>query len=168
MAASQESGDADHLEQLYQADLSHIAPYPVGDAAIFDASGHILLIQRKDNGLWAMPGGFFEVGETPAEGTCREAYEETGLHVEPVTLCGVYDSRLCGTQSTTHLYQFVFLCHPCDASVQPVVTEETLGVGWFPQDTLPPLDPGHGGRIADACRCWRGETLVALFDPLVS
>lgn len=168
MVASQESSDADHLEQLYQADLSHQAPYPVGDAAIFNGAGAILLIQRKDNGLWAMPGGFFEVGETAAEGTCREALEETGLHVEPVTLCGVYDSRLCGTQSTAHLYQFVFLCRPRDEFVQPVVTEETLGVCWFAQDSLPPLDPGHAARIADAFECWRGQIPGAIFDPFTS
>jgi ADP-ribose pyrophosphatase YjhB (NUDIX family) len=51
------------------------------DAAIFDHSGRILLIQRADNGRWAMPGGAAEVGETPSEAVVREVREETQLDV---------------------------------------------------------------------------------------
>jgi len=57
----------DDIERQYHADLGHVAPYPVGDAAVFDEAGRILLIRRQDNGLWAMPGGAFEVREAPAE-----------------------------------------------------------------------------------------------------
>src|SRR3712207_4248329 len=64
--AAQDTRDADTVEQIYHADLTHFAPYPVGDAAIINEAGQILLIQRKDDRLWAMPGGGFEVGETPA------------------------------------------------------------------------------------------------------
>ena len=71
--ATQDVRDVETIERLYHEDLSHFTPYVAGDAAIFDHEYRILLIQRKDNGLWAMPGGDFEVGETPAEGACREA-----------------------------------------------------------------------------------------------
>ena len=96
--ATQDARDGDAIEQIFSADPWHLAPYPCGDAAIFNARGEILLIQRADDQLWAMPGGAFEVGETPAEGACREAWEETGVAVEPLALVGVYDSRLCGTK----------------------------------------------------------------------
>jgi len=111
-----------------------------------------------------MPGGAFEVGETPAEGACREAWEETGIAVEPVALSGVYDSRLCGSRSTYHLYQFVFLCRPRDPESRPTLSNETLDVGWFTDGTLPPLSPGHERRLNDACRRWRGEVREAIFD----
>lgn len=103
MFATQDTRPVDDVERQYHADLGHVAPYPVGDAAVFDAAGRILLIRRLDNGLWAMPGGAFEVGETPAEGACREAWEETGIEVEPVALSGVYDSRLCSNLTPYHL-----------------------------------------------------------------
>ncbi|HMN26753.1 MAG TPA: NUDIX hydrolase N-terminal domain-containing protein, partial [Caldilineaceae bacterium] len=78
---AQASGEApETLEPLRGTVLAHATPLAVGDAAIIDAAGRILLIQRADNGLWAMPGGAFEVGETPAEGAVREALEETGVH----------------------------------------------------------------------------------------
>ena len=79
--ATQDARDGDAIEQIFSADPWHLAPYPCGDAAIFNARGEILLIQRKDDQLWAMPGGAFEVGETPAQGACREAWEETGVAV---------------------------------------------------------------------------------------
>ena len=162
--ATQDARDGDAIEQLFSADPWHMAPYPCGDAAIFNARGEILLIQRADDQLWAMPGGAFEVGETPAEGACREAWEETGVAAEPLALVGVYDSRLCGTRTRAHLYQFVFLCRPRDPAAQPIVSNETLDVRWYAEATLPPLSPGHAHRIADAFRCWRGERREAVFD----
>src|SRR5688572_19907774 len=85
------------LEPLRATVFSHATPFVVGDAAIIDDVGRMLLIQRSDNHEWAMPGGAFEVGETPAQGAVREALEETGVYCEPVTLTGVFDSRLCGS-----------------------------------------------------------------------
>ncbi|MBV9615978.1 MAG: NUDIX hydrolase N-terminal domain-containing protein [Ktedonobacteraceae bacterium] len=85
------------------------APFPTGDGAVIDDAGRILLIRRSDNGLWAMPGGGLEVGETPSQGIVREVLEETGVTCEPITLIGIYDSRLCGTPSLYQLYQLSFL-----------------------------------------------------------
>jgi hypothetical protein len=56
------------MEPLRAPIFSRPSPISVGDAAVIDDVGRILLIQRADNGLWAMPGGALEVGETPAEG----------------------------------------------------------------------------------------------------
>lgn len=161
--AAQDVRDAHEIEQTYTGNLTHVSAYSCGDAAIINDRGEILLIQRKDDHLWAMPGGFFEVGETPAEGACREAWEEIGVAVEPIALVGVYDSRFCGTRSNAHLYQFVFLCRLCQDDAQPGISNETLDVRWFAQAGLPPLSPGHAKRIAGAFQCWRGEQR-AVFD----
>jgi 8-oxo-dGTP pyrophosphatase MutT (NUDIX family) len=162
--ATQDVRDGDAIEQLFSSDPWHLAPYPWGDAAIFKSGGKILLIQRADDQLWARPGGAFEVGETPAQGACREAWEETGVEVEPLALVGVYDSRLCGTKSRAHLYQVVFLCRPRDPDAQPIVSNETLDVRWYDEAALPALSLGHAQRIADAFRCRRGQQREAIFD----
>ena len=162
--AQQDGREIGTVEQTFRDDPWHMAPYPCGDAAIFNERGEILLVQRKDDQLWAMPGGAFEVGETPAEAACREAWEETGVDVEPLVLVGVYDSRLCGTRSRAHLYQFVFLCCPTHPDAQPIVSNETLDARWYAEAALPPLSPGHATRIADALRCWRGELNMPIFD----
>ncbi|MGQ0603860.1 MAG: NUDIX domain-containing protein, partial [Anaerolineales bacterium] len=59
-------------------------------ALIRDARGQLLFQQRGDFDWWGLPGGVLELGETLAECCIREAREETGLHVEPVKLVGVY------------------------------------------------------------------------------
>ena len=158
------------IEPLRGPIFSRPTPLAVGDAAVIDGEGRILLIQRADNGKWAMPGGALEVGETPAEGVVREALEETGVHCRPISLVGVFDSRLCGTTSRFHLYQFVFLCEPLNRQevVEPSHAIEVTDKGWFPEDGLPEnLDPGHRLRIPEAFRVWHGDGR-AFFDRGVS
>lgn len=148
------------LEPLRGTVLQHTTPFAVGDAAIIDDMGQILLIRRADNGLWAMPGGVLEVGETAAEGVVREALEETGVYSEAIGLIGIFDSRYCGTESRHHLYHIQFLCRPLNKPVesQPTHAHEVLETAWFREDALPAtIDLGHRSRIPVAFQVWRGE-----------
>ena len=52
--------------------------------------GQVLLIQRSDNGLWALPGGAQDIGESVAQAAVREVEEETGIRVEVESISGVY------------------------------------------------------------------------------
>jgi ADP-ribose pyrophosphatase YjhB (NUDIX family) len=156
----------DQIEPFRGPIFSTPTPFSGADAAVIDDQGRILLIRRADNGRWAMPGGALEVGETPAAGAEREALEETGVHCRAVALVGVFDSRLCGTVSRFHLYQFLFLCEPLghEPSAAPSHAVEVLGAAWFPEDGLPEdLDPGHRTRIPEAFRVWHGDSR-AFFD----
>lgn len=155
----------EHLDALRNTLLSRPTPFSVGDAAVINENGEILLIRRADNGLWAMPGGALEVGETPAEGVVREALEETGVHCEAVRFVGIFDSRYCGSATAHHMYQFLFLCRPLDrAQETPSHALETLDVQWFPENGLPDeIDPGHVSRIPEAFRVWHGDN-QAYFD----
>jgi ADP-ribose pyrophosphatase YjhB (NUDIX family) len=63
---------------------------PAVTAVVANEAGEILLQRRADNGLWALPGGVVEVGESVAQAVLREVKEETGLDVEPVGIVGVY------------------------------------------------------------------------------
>lgn len=155
------------LEPLRTTVFARPAPFPVADAAVIDDAGKILLIRREDNGLWAMPGGALDVGETPAQGAVREVLEETGYTCEPVALIGVYDSRFCGTPSLYHLYKISFLCRPLFNIARidpPSYAHEVLESRWFAERELPDdLDPGHVSRIPEAFRMWHGDTR-AFFD----
>jgi ADP-ribose pyrophosphatase YjhB (NUDIX family)/2-polyprenyl-3-methyl-5-hydroxy-6-metoxy-1,4-benzoquinol methylase len=137
----------EEIERTLFDRLTHLAPVPVADAAVVDDDDRILLIRRADDGLWAMPGGGYNMGETPVEGAVRETREETGYVVEPIDLVGVHDSRYCGSRSALQLYQFVFLCRV--VSRQEITTpHEVTDVRWFAPSELPELSPGHGIRIA--------------------
>jgi ADP-ribose pyrophosphatase YjhB (NUDIX family) len=63
---------------------------PSASAIVTDELGRILLIKRRDNELWALPGGGHDIGETIEETAIREVKEETGLDVEIVALTGIY------------------------------------------------------------------------------
>jgi ADP-ribose pyrophosphatase YjhB (NUDIX family) len=70
------------------------APVECAGAVVRDATGRLLLIRRgrpPAAGLWSLPGGRIEPGETSAEAAAREVREETGLEVEigPVVITAV-------------------------------------------------------------------------------
>ena len=52
--------------------------------------GAILLERRADSGMWGLPGGRVEPGESVAASAVREVLEETGLRVELTRLIGIY------------------------------------------------------------------------------
>jgi len=52
--------------------------------------GKFLMIQRSDNGLWAVPGGAQDIGETTRQAAIREVYEETGYQIEIAGISGIY------------------------------------------------------------------------------
>jgi len=61
------------------------APTVCAGAVIRDGEGRLLLVRRgraPSAGLWSVPGGRVEVGETPAQAAVREVREETGLDVK--------------------------------------------------------------------------------------
>lgn len=59
-------------------------------AVVRDDEGRVLMIERSDNGLWALPGGAQEIGEDVAGAVRREVLEETGVEVDVVGLSGIY------------------------------------------------------------------------------
>ncbi len=155
----------EELEPIRGTVISRPTPFPVGDAAVIDDQGRILLMQRSDDHTWAMPGGGLEVGETPAAGVVREVFEETGVRCQAIALVGVFDSRLWGLVSRHHMYAYTVLCNPTGEIISNYTGEETLDTGWFAEDALPEdIHPGHAGRIPVAFRVWRGDGR-SYFDP---
>ena len=146
----------DELRPIFRDDLTIRTPLAVVDTAVFDDAGQLLLIQRADDGSWALPGGACDLGEAPATGAVREVWEETGYQVEPTALLGVFDSRLCGQRSSRHLYHFLFAGRVIGG--KPIITDETRAVQWYAQDAVPwdALSPGHEARIRFAWT-WHGS-----------
>ncbi|MEN8181399.1 MAG: NUDIX domain-containing protein [Myxococcota bacterium] len=117
----------------------------------------LLLMQRSDNGLWGLPGGYVEPGESVMEAVAREVGEETGVRVFVGRLVGVYSdpARQVIAYPDGNRVQAVNLCFEALEVERGEATtpEESLGSGYFPFDALPEaLVPIHAIRIADACR----------------
>ena len=60
--------------------------------ALRDGDGRVLLARHIETGIWGLPGGGVEPGETPADAAVREFWEETGLLVRLTRLVGVFGS----------------------------------------------------------------------------
>ena len=63
-------------------------------AAVFDAAGRVLLVQRgrpPRTGSWGLPGGLLELGETLAAGAQREVLEECGVETAIGDIAGVFE-----------------------------------------------------------------------------
>src|SRR5215472_6208806 len=66
----------------------------VGVAAVVLRDDEILLVRRGREplrGMWSLPGGLLELGETTAEGVAREVLEETGIRVRPAEIVATID-----------------------------------------------------------------------------
>jgi ADP-ribose pyrophosphatase YjhB (NUDIX family) len=149
------------IAAIWARDVGYVTPRVGVGAAIFDEQGGLLLQKRLDSGLWALPVGFCEVGETPTEGIAREVREETGLIVRPERLLGVYDCR-GGPWLLHHLYNIVFWCSVQSGRLTP--TTEAPVADYFHQDGLPEILGHHAQAVADAFTAWNGGSPAAAFD----
>lgn len=149
------------IREGWAKDVGYVTPKVGVGAAISDDEGKLFLMQRPESGLWALPVGFAEVGETAASGIEREVREETGLEVRATRLLGVYHRLPSG--NLHHLYNIVFWCIIEGGTL--TLTDEALAQGYFTRDSLPSLVPHHRKAIADAFAMWHDGWDGPAFDP---
>jgi len=56
--------------------------------------GRILLVKERQDGLWTMPGGWADVGDSPAKTAVKEVFEESGYHVRATRMLACLDRLL--------------------------------------------------------------------------
>ncbi len=99
--------------------------------------GKILLIQERTDERWAMPGGWADLGNTPASVAEREVWEESGYHVKAEKVVAVLDANRVEPMEFYHAFKIIFLCTLVDG--EPRTSNETMAVGFFDLNELPPL-----------------------------
>ncbi|MEV0492008.1 NUDIX hydrolase [Streptomyces atratus] len=142
----------------------HLLWLPGVNAVVRDGFGRVLLHRRSDSGRWSLLSGILEPGEDPAAGVVREVEEETGVRVVVERLAAVTVSpRVRHPNGDLAQYlELVFVCRPTGADqVARVADDESLEVGWFAPDAMPPLRESVRERIALAL----ADQPLAWFSP---
>jgi 8-oxo-dGTP diphosphatase len=100
---------------------------PCVGAVVHDAAGRLLLIRRghaPHAGLWSLPGGRVEAGESPETAIEREVREETGLQVRAGAAVGRI--RIPGGEVVYDVVDFA--CSLIDSEQQPVAGDDAAEV----------------------------------------
>ena len=118
---------------------------------VLDVGRRVLLVRRAIEpfkGHWALPAGYQEMDETPAQTAVREVLEESGIEVEAIEL---FDLLFVPIQARKPANLAVFLCRPTGGCLR--CGEDTLEAAWFDLERLP-VDLGfeNGPRILDRLR----------------
>ncbi len=123
-------------------------------AIITNAAGQILLQRRSDNGLWGLPGGSVEIGESVTEAIVREVREETGLAVEVERLIGVYSDPSFQVfrykdGNVVHYINTLFACRVVGGTLE--TCDESLELKFFDPARMPrDMLRTHRIRVEDA------------------
>jgi len=108
--------------------------HPAAAVALFNSDGNILLLRRKDNDKWTMPGGTLDFGESMADCAVREAREETGLQIRITGLIGTYtDPQILIAYSDGEVRQEFTLVYAAEIeSGELKIDEESKEAAWMP------------------------------------
>ncbi|MBD2346138.1 NUDIX hydrolase [Anabaena subtropica] len=139
------------LWRIGQAVLGIIFRHPITGTSVIPilSDGRIVLIRRRDDGLWALPGGMVDWGEDIPTTVRRELLEETGLELTKIRrLVGVYSAP----ERDPRIHS---ICVVVEAEVQGTMkvqdTLEVMEIKAFLPSSLPqgPMSHDHSRQLQD-------------------
>ena len=102
-----------------------------------------ILLQRTASGVWSVPAGAIDPGEAPAQAVVREVREETGLHVRPCRIVGVFGGNpgFRYTYSNGDEVEYLCVLFDCEVLGGALVgqDDETIELRFFPFEEMPSL-----------------------------
>jgi mutator protein MutT len=107
--------------------------------AIFNDKDELLLVRRAENdnflpGIWELPGGGTEYGETPEQGLSREIMEECGITITILDPFGAGDYFMGKRDTEMQRIEIIYLCsmNPSDQKVK--LSHEHTEYAWISKD----------------------------------
>ncbi len=114
-------------------------PIPAVGVAVISDKGRILMIRRGKppaEGLWSVPGGTIELGETILEAAKREVLEETCLECRPYAVYDAIDAIYRDeNQKLRFHYVILYVAATCKES-QPHARDDATEARWFTLDEI--------------------------------
>ena len=137
IAAADDDDTAPSLLTLFAAERGYATP-KVDVRAVVEREGQLLFMRESHDGLWSLPGGWADIGESPSEVAEREVLEETGYVVRATKLLAIYDkAKHEHPPALWYCYKLFIQCTLEGGA--PAHSHETLDVGFFGPDALPVL-----------------------------
>lgn len=129
-------------------------PFLAASAAIV-RNGRVLVVRRARapaNGVFSLPGGVVETGETLHEAVAREVREETGLTIEPVALAGFRETIVRDKDNRVERHFVILPFAARWIAGEPVLNDELSEWRWVSQEELAALSttPGLATIVAAA------------------
>jgi len=137
-------GDAspERIVQLFERQAGY-APPKVDVRGVVFREGRILLVRERDDGRWALPGGWVDAGESPRQAVEKEIREESGYETRAVKLLAVHDRDRHGSPPLPWaVYRLMIRCELLGGEATTSI--ETEGVEFFSENELPALSEGRG------------------------
>jgi 8-oxo-dGTP diphosphatase len=137
---------------LLRSRVGHaLIPLVYSTVILRDDAGRILFHHRPDFGLWGLPGGILEAGESPAACARREAFEETGLRVAPARLTAVLSSPRHNIRypNGDRVQQVSFFFESRIAGGSLRTGKETSGLKFFAAENPPETLPWYSLALAN-------------------
>ena len=132
-----------------QYDLPAGQAFLISLKALIADDGHLLVLRRPD-GTWDLPGGLLEIGEPLQEGLLREVHEETGLTVDIGPLLVAWDhwvSGFCFADGRVADVRAIALAYVCTAASGEVcLSQEHNAHAWASKTKLRELVFSAGCR----------------------
>ncbi|MGY3896348.1 NUDIX hydrolase [Aeromonas enterica] len=139
LIASQSELDPAAISAWIALDRGYPTPKLDVRALILNDAGRILLVQERSDGCWTLPGGWCDIGDSPAGAVVREVSEETGLACRAVQLLALFDKlKHPHPPQLPHAHKAFFLCEVTGGQLL-TETDETLGAAYFSLNALPAL-----------------------------
>lgn len=126
---------------------------PAAAVAILNHRRELLMLHRRDNGKWTMPGGTMEFGESLADCALREVREESGLAVTIRDMIGTYtdpDIRVAYSDGEVR-QEFTVLYYGETTDFSVTLDEESSQFRWVPLEEVLslPLADSQRRRLQD-------------------
>jgi ADP-ribose pyrophosphatase YjhB (NUDIX family) len=134
---SQPGATSESWLDVIRAEKGYATP-KVDVRGVVERDGKLLFMREAHDGLWSLPGGWADIGESPSQIAEREVLEETGFVVKASKLLAVYDkARHAHPPEFWYCYKMFVRCELRGGA--PARSIETLDTRFFGVNEIPQL-----------------------------